>query len=88
MGVSWCDSVGRKVTQRGQMSASHDHRPSTCVSAASVSGSQQVISVASYRSTAVESSSRGIGKSFCWISAYDSRYHGLKDRQTWLWTNP
>jgi len=22
------------------------------------------------------------------IFSYDSRYHGLKDMQTWFWTNP
>src|SRR5215471_13426682 len=30
----------------------------------------------------------GIVKEFCWIFSYDSRYHGLQDVQTWLWTHP
>jgi len=42
----WCASFGRKGTR--PESASHDHRPATCASADSASGSQNVISIAWY----------------------------------------
>ena len=45
MGDVWCDGLGRKCNTVRPDSAPHDHHASTCASAASVSGSQNVIAI-------------------------------------------
>jgi hypothetical protein len=60
MGDVSCDGVGRSVTQRGVMAFPQSHRASTCARAASVSGSQNVMSISWYIALAVEISAPGI----------------------------
>ena len=48
------DRVGRFVARRGWMILSYNHRASTCARVASVSGSQNIISMARYSSMAVK----------------------------------
>ena len=72
--------TGRSVSRCGLTALLHGHHASTCASAASVSGSQKVISISRYIAIAVDNAARACS---CWpIVAYSVP----KPRWQWAWS--